>query len=83
MPASSIAQSSATTRGRACAGARSVASASPTVWVVWSPAPTSTNASAAATCPTTIGPVVSPDRISSANGMIAKPPNCSSVPNHR
>ena len=29
----------------------------------------------------TIGPVVSPDRMISANGMIAKPPNCSSVPN--
>ena len=76
MPASSIAQSSATTRGRARSGARSVASASPTVCTVCSPAPTSRNASAAATSPTHSGPVVSPDRISSANGMIAKPPNC-------
>ena len=28
-----------------------------------------------------IGPVVSPERMSSAKGMMAKPPNCSSVPN--
>ncbi len=83
MPASSMAQSSATTFGRAWAGARSVASARPTVCVVCKPAPTSTKASAAATWPTTIGPVVSPDRIRSANGMMAKPPNCNSVPNHR
>ena len=27
------------------------------------------------------GPVVSPERMSSANGMIAKPPNCAIVPN--
>ena len=35
----------------------------------------------APTSPTVGDPVVSPDMISSANGMIAKPPNCSSVPN--
>ena len=81
IPTSSITQSSATTFGRACAGARSVASARPTVCVVWSPAPTSTKASAAAICPAHNGPVVSPDRSSSAKGMIASPPNCSSVPN--
>ena len=68
-------------RPRTRSGARSVASARPTVCTVCSPAPTSRNASAAAACPIQSGPVVSPDRISSANGMIAKPPNCSIVPN--
>ena len=40
---------SAMTRGRTCSGARSVASASPAVCVVCSPAPTSKNANAEAT----------------------------------
>ena len=75
--------SSATTFGCDSGGERSVASASPTVCVVCSPAPTSRKANAAAAWPMTIGPLVSPDRISSANGMIASPPNCTIVPIHR
>ena len=83
MPSSSIMHSSATTLGCALAGARSVASASPTVCTVCSPAPTSKNASPAAASPTQGGALVSPDRMMSANGMIDSPPNCSSVPNQR
>ena len=82
-PSSSITYISATTRGRVSAGAMSVASARPAVCVVCNPAPASANASAAAMVPIHAGPCVSPDRISSANGMIAKPPNCISEPNHR
>ena len=61
-------------------GARSVASARPTVCVVCMPAPTSRNASPAPSWPMRSGRRVSPDSTISANGMIARPPNCSSVP---
>ena len=49
MPTSSMTQSSVTTSGRDRGGAMSVASASPTVCTVCSPAPTSRKASEAAT----------------------------------
>ena len=75
--------SSATTLGCVSGGERSVASASPTVCVVCSPAPTSRKASPAAAWPMMIGPLLSPERMMSANGMIASPPNCTSVPIHR
>ncbi len=80
MPASSDTYISATTRGRVSAGARSVASASPAVCVTCRPAPTSRNASAAAASPNHAGARLSPDIRISANGMIARPPNCSIVP---
>lgn len=83
MPNRSATESSATTRGCAEGGARSVASASPTVCTVWSPAPTSRKASAAAACPTQAGPCVSPDSRMSAKGMMDRPPSCSSVPIQR
>ena len=83
MPSSSIMQSRATTFGCLSGGERSVASARPTVCVVCSPAPTSRKASAAATWPMKTGPLLSPERMISANGMIARPPNCSMVPNQR
>ncbi len=81
MPTSSITYISATTRGRVDSGARSVASARPAVCTVCMPAPTSRNASAALACPIHQGPqVMSPDSRISANGMIARPPNCIQVP---
>ena len=84
MPASSMTQNSVTTRERTAGGARSVASASPTVWVVCSPAPTSRKASADAAGPTKAGAFgASPDSTMRAKGMMARPPNCSSVPIHR
>ena len=75
MPSSSIMHSSATTVGCVSGGDRSVASASPTVCVVCSPAPTSRNASAAAACPTHAGALLSPDSRINAKGMMARPPN--------
>ena len=83
MPNSSIMHSSATTVGCDSGGDRSVASASPTVCVVCSPAPTIKKASAAAACPTQGAALLSPDNRISANGMIANPPNCTSVPIQR
>ncbi len=83
MPSSSIMHSRATTFGWARGGARSVASARPTVCTVCSPAPTSRKASAAAAWPTQGGALLSPDSRISANGMIDSPPNCTSVPNQR
>ena len=83
MPSSSIMQSNATTLGCLSGGERSVASARPTVCVVCKPAPTNRNASAAAAWPMKTGPLLSPERMINANGMIARPPNCSIVPNHR
>ena len=81
MPTSSITYISATTRGREASAARSVASARPAVCAVCMPAPTSRNAMPAAIGPIHSGPVVSPDRIISANGMMARPANCSMLPN--
>ncbi len=76
-------QSSATTRGNCREGARSVASASPAVCTVCMPAPTSRKAKAAPALPIQSGPFMSPDRSISANGMMARPPNCSSAPIHK
>ena len=80
MPTSSITYIRATTRGRAAAGARSVASARPAVCTVCAPAPTSRKARQADTRPAQTCSVVSPLSSTSANGMMARPPNCSSVP---
>ena len=83
MPTSSIMHSRPTTFGWLSTGARSVASASPTVCTVCTPAPTRRNAKAAATVPTQAGALLSPERRISANGMMASPPNCTSEPIQR
>ena len=80
MPSNSITYISATTRGRDFSGAISVASARPAVWVICEPAPTSKKASAELTCPSQGPKLESPDSKISANGMIAKPANCSHDP---
>ena len=81
MPSSSATYSSATTRGRVAGGARSVASARPAVCVVCTPAPSSRKPSAAPAWPTQAGPSPWPVSTSTANGMIASPPNIISEPN--
>jgi hypothetical protein len=81
MPTKSITYISATTRGRVSAGAKSVASARPAVCVVCKPAPTKRNARAAEARPAHSWIGVSPDSKINANGMMASPPNCISVPN--
>ena len=83
VPTSSITYISPTTFGCDSCGARSVASARPAVCTVFIPAPTSRNARPAHPCPTHAGQRADsppPDRTSSANGMMAKPPNCSIAP---
>ena len=81
MPTRSITYKSATTRGRFSSVARSVANARPAVWVVCIPAPTRRKAKALAAMPRPTGAPESPDITSSANGMMASPPNCISEPN--
>ena len=83
IPNSSITYIKPTTLGRDSGGAKSVASASPTVCVVCKPAPTKRNATAAPNCPIHTGASFAlprPDNTNKANGMIAKPPNCTKVP---
>ena len=80
MPTKSMVYMSAMTFGRTDSGARSVARARPAVCVVCSPAPTRRNATAEAIWPMITGPWVSPDKTRSANGMMARPPNCTNVP---
>ena len=83
MPTSSIIDSIATTFGCARSGTRSVARARPTVCVACRPAPTIRKASAALTCATQAGAQVSPERISSAKGIIASPPNWITEPSQK
>src|SRR3990167_1665852 len=86
VPASSITYIRPTTRGCDSTGARSVASASPAVWVMCRPAPTSRKASPAPAWPIHDGHSLAwppPDSTSSANGMIASPPNWIIVPFER
>ena len=83
IPNNSITYIKPTTLGRDSGDAKSVASASPTVWVVCKPAPTKRKATAAPNCPIHTGAsfaLPSPDNTNNANGMIAKPPNCTKVP---
>lgn len=80
MPNSSMSESTATTFGCDSRGARSVASARPTVCTACIPAPTIRNAIAAEACATQGGAQVSPDSTISAKGIIASPPNCTMVP---
>ena len=83
VPSSSITYIRPTTRGCDSTGARSVASASPAVCVVCSPAPTSRKASAAPAWPTHTGQAAAlppPESTSSVKGTIARPPNCTMLP---
>ena len=83
LPASSITYIRPTTLGCDSTGARSVARASPAVWVVCKPAPTSKKATPAPAGPIQAGQCAAlppPESTSSANGMIASPPNCTMVP---
>ena len=82
MPSSSITYISATTRGRVSSLAWSVARARPAVWAVCRPTPTTRKAKAAAAGATQAGTSTAPppDNSSTANGMMARPKNCSIVP---
>jgi len=83
MPSSCETYISPTTLGWLSVGVRSVASARPAVCVMWMPAPTSRKARPAPRWPIHAGhwlAVPPPDSTSSANGMIARPPNCTIVP---
>ena len=83
VPSNSITHIRPTTLGWSSTGAKSVAKARPTVWVVCKPAPTSKNATAAPIWPTQAGAWLAwpePDSTNRANGITARPPNCSKVP---
>ena len=83
MPRSNMTYIKPTTLGCDSFGAKSVASARPTVCTVCKPAPTRRKEKPAAICPIHTGrasdsPCLA--RTSTAKGMMARPPNCTSEP---
>ena len=86
MPANCITNIKPTTWGWVSGGAKSVAKAKPTVWVVCMPTPTIKKAPAAPTRPTHVGAWLAwpaPASTNRANGMTANPPNWIRVPIHK